>query len=469
MALKREQTEMKNNIKKGIVRILAIATVLIAAGCFTACSQWATPYNTLNEDGYTVSVRFDANGGSFAGSPEEVYVVDVFNINNMKEDADGNRVTPLIKPDDPIREDKAFGISKNGYYFAGWYSTRTLRVDENGDALDEFGALTSESGKEQGYTYSGRWNFESDLLKVDPSKQYSSKESVMTLYAAWIPYTNYEIYLPDENGEFKLAETVSAIELRLPEWNEKTGKLTLGKFPELEGKTLDKIYFDEACTLPVTEAVKGSVDYESGTTLTQSVKLYTTWLDGNWYKITKADQIYRINDLEGNYMIASDLDFSKTMWPASFATGAFKGSICSADGSVYKISNVSVVQNTGISVFTGGIFGKLDSSAKISNITFENVSYTLSDGSKNPGATFGLLAGSVSSEALLDNVSVSGKLVIKDTCYTQSGYVIGLLFGSGYNGQIDISSIECEYDEESAKINVEVNKQTGEVTLTFAK
>lgn len=467
--LKKEQNKMNKKIKSTVIKICAAALVLLAAGCFTACSKWDTPYKTLDKSGYTVSVRFDANGGSFAGSPEEVYVIDVFNINNMKEDADGNRTTPLISPDDPVREDKAFGISKNGYYFAGWYSSRTPRVDDQGNALDEYGVQTVISGKNQGYTYAGRWDFDKDLLKVDPSEiPESSEKNVLTLYAAWIPYTVYEIYTPDENGNYSLSETVSAIELKLPEWNEKTGKLTLGKFPEIKGKTLDKIYYDKECTQEVTGAVKGEVDYESGTSLTQSVKLYTTWRDGDWYRITQADQLYKINDLEGHYIIAADLDFSRKMWPSAFTTGAFKGSITSVDGNIYKISNVSVVQNNGISTMTGGLFGKLDASASITNVTFENISYTISSGSNKTDATFGLLAGTVASETNLENVSVSGKLVIEDSCYAPNNYIIGLLFGRGYNGQIDISSIECEYDENSTKITVEVDKQTGEVTLTFA-
>jgi hypothetical protein len=66
---------------------------------------------------------------------------------------------------------------------------------------------------------------------------------------------------------------------------------------------------------------------------------------------------------------------------------------------------------------------------------------------------------------IVDN---NGKLVIKDSCYAPNNYIVGLLFGSGYNGQIDISSIECEWDENSTKLSVEVDKQTGEVNLTFA-
>ena len=466
--LKKEQTTMKNKMIIRIKWVFALALILAAAGCFTACAQWKTPYKTLDKDGYTVSVRFDANGGSFANSPEDVYVIDVFNINSMKQDADGNRVTPLIAPDNPSREDKAFGISKNGYFFAGWYSSREARVDENGNALDEFGIPTSQSGREQGYIYSGLWDFENDLLKVDPSKEYSSEESVMTLYAAWIPYVNYEIYAPGADGQFEKLESVSAIELVLPQWNEKTGKLDMKRFPEIDGKTLDKVYLDEQMTEMAPATVKGDVDYENGTTLTQTVKLYTTWLDGDWYRISNANQLYKIADLDGHYLISADLDFENEVWPSAFSGGAFKGGFYSADGNKYKISNVSVVQGN-ISTQNGGLFATLESGATFENIEFENVTYTLKTGSRKPDASFGLLAGKAASDVILDGVSVSGKIVVSDDCYANNNYVVGLLFGTGYNGQIDISSIDCEVDGDETKITVDVDRESGSVTLTFAE
>ncbi len=459
---------MKNKMIIRIKWVFALALILAATGCFTACAQWKTPYKTLDRDGYTVSVRFDANGGSFANSPEDVYVIDVFNINSMKQDSDGNRVTPLIAPDNPSREDKAFGISKNGYYFAGWYSSREARVDENGNALDEFGVLTSKSGRQQGYIYSGRWDFDNDLLRVDPDKEYSSEESVMTLYAAWIPYVNYEIYAENAYGEFEMLETISAIELALPQWNTKTGKLDMKRFPKLDGKTLDKIYLDSQLTQLATDTLIGECDYENGTTLTESIKLYTTWLDGDWYKISRADQINKIADLDGHYLISANLDFTNEVWPSAFSNGGFKGGFYSSDGNTYKISNVTVVQGNNSSQ-NGGLFGTLEGGASIKNINFENITYTLKAGSRRAGASFGLLAGRVSSDAAFEGVTISGKILISDKCYPQSEYIVGLLFGTGYSGQLDISSINCELDGDTSKITIDVDRESGSVTLTFAE
>ena len=92
----------------------ALCLLLVLSGC----SQWELPYEGLNSEGYTVSVRFDPCGGAFANT-ENVQVVDVFRLADAKKDASGNYQLKLITPDDSRRGDRAFSISKNGCFFAG--------------------------------------------------------------------------------------------------------------------------------------------------------------------------------------------------------------------------------------------------------------------------------------------------------------------------------------------------------------
>ena len=124
-------------------KIIALTAVLLtAAVTATGCALWETPYNGLDETGYTVSVRYDANGGSFAGSPNEVFIVDVYNPADHTTDASGKASIKLFAPDDPVRKDSAFPVSNTGHFLAGWYTERTPRVDESGNPLDEYGQLT---------------------------------------------------------------------------------------------------------------------------------------------------------------------------------------------------------------------------------------------------------------------------------------------------------------------------------------
>ncbi|MBQ9115524.1 MAG: hypothetical protein IJY04_00720 [Clostridia bacterium] len=163
-------------MKKKFKIILAAIIVIAAATCLCACSQWNTPYDTLDGEGYKVSVRFDVNGGMFAGT-NDVYIVDVFNVANAKVNTEGKVELPLLSPEDQRRGMNAFTASKNGCFLAGWYTERTPRVNEKGEPLDEYGQLVSESGREQGYEYSGKWDFSTDKLELDPNGKYTSEET----------------------------------------------------------------------------------------------------------------------------------------------------------------------------------------------------------------------------------------------------------------------------------------------------
>lgn len=443
-------------------KLLLLASLLLLSGiALTACTDnWGAPYPSLDEQGYTVSVKFDANGGVFAGT-NDVTVVDVFSPANAETGADGKKQFHLLSPDDPLRKEGAFTISRTGYFLAGWYTERALRTDEGGTPLDECGVPTSVSGKEQGYTYKGLWNFDTDTLDLTIDGTESSETPALTLYAAWIPYLHYEFYT--DTGAY--VDAVDLINLDAPAWNETSGKMDLKRFPARSGMTLDGAFLDAACTVPMTETIVGAsyVDYETGTTSTPSVKIYTKWLTGDWFRIHTAKQFFQNSRPDGNYVLCADLDFSDTVWAPALANGRFTGSI---HGNGHKMSNISVVQGD-VSKTSGGLFGTLDASAVLENVTFENVSYTVGAGSRMQGASFGLLAGTVADGATLSDFRISGVLCISEACYPQSDYRIGLLCGIGNLPDIDLSGITCRPAEENTdKITIEVD-ENGSVTVEF--
>ena len=52
---------MRKKIKVTLVALMSMAIGAIAAGC----AGEATPYEVNDKDNYSVSVKFDANGGTF--------------------------------------------------------------------------------------------------------------------------------------------------------------------------------------------------------------------------------------------------------------------------------------------------------------------------------------------------------------------------------------------------------------------
>ena len=451
-----------------IVIILAVAALVFGVLAIVGgLSLWDTPYTGMDEEGYTVSVRFDANGGSFAGSPNEVYIVDVFNPADYKTDAEGKAQIALIAPDDPIRKDSAFPVSNTGHFLAGWYTERTLRVDASGQPLDEYGQPTAVSGRPQGYTYSGKWDFKNDRLAVDPNGTKGSAENEITLYAAWVPYFNFEFYAAQADGSFSLIETKQLVTIDLPVWNERTGKLDMKDFPTLEGMTFESAFLDEAMTVPAEGKVSGAVDYTTGTVESDgTIRLYTTWMEGTWFRISTPKQFYDNARLGGSYLIEADLDFSNFLWPAVMSTGEFTGSIV---GNGHTISNVTVLQGDN-SKINGGLFGVLGASSSITDLRLENITFRVVAGSRMQGTNYGLLAGTAQEGATLENVTVTGTIEIGKDCYRPNDYSIGLLCGSGKVEGIDMSGITVTVeDPDNNTARVEVNPETGEVTLTFAE
>lgn len=453
---------MKNRIKKPIL-LLLLLTVSIG---FAACSDnWEAPYASLDQQGSTISVRFDANGGLFAGT-NDVCIVDAYNPAEGIANSDGTVSFPLLSPDNALRREGCFSVSKNGYFLAGWYTEKEARVDKNGDALDDYGVLCSESGRPQGWTYSNLWNFNTDLLTIDPESANTSGTPVLTLYAAWIPYIQYEFYAVNpDSGENIYLDTVQAIDLEVPQWSMKTGKLDLNEFPARDGFTFDAAYLDNDMTTPLTDTIHGSdqyVNYETGTLNVESVPVYTTWLEGTWFKIYTAEQFFNNSRLDGNYLICNDIDFSNFVWSPTLVKGKFTGKIF---GNGYTFANINVIQGDNAQVY-GGLFGTLESGAVISELKLENISVTIEAGSRLQGATYGLLAGSISSDAILYDVTVNGTLYISEKCYPQSDYTIGLLCGSG-NADGVTWYIDCLLAEEtSEKISITI-EDDGSVTVTF--
>lgn len=431
-------------------RIKAILTVcLLIAGLFliAGCGDTENPYLVNNSENYTVSVKYDANGGTFTTNTS--VIVDSYNISQMETDGSGDVSIALLSPDDSRRGTDAFTAVKSGYFLAGWYTGRT----ENTDGT---------------YSYSGLWDFASGLLTLDADGSYSAEEPVVTLYAAWIPMFDIQFYSLD-GGEYLGSYTfnpTTAGEIRLPAWDEESGSVEMYDFPSLSGYTFHAAYYDAEGTQSVsTETVvhSGEVDYETGTAVDPSMKIYIDWREGEWYRIYNAEQFLDNASVSGCYEICADLDFTGEIWPSSLMYGNFSGTI---QGNGHTIRNVSIEQ-TNNSKVNAGLFGYLSEDAVLSDVTFENVTFTIKSGTRVAGTSYGLLAGSISGDAGIEGVSVkSSQMLIDSGCYFGvDDYVIGLLCGMGDASVVQDWEISCEAagsDPDTLSIDVDGNTVTVE-------
>ena len=433
--------------------LLAACLLLVTMLFLNGCAPKKTPYEINDQENYRVSVKYDANGGLFTNNT--TVIMDSYNISDMGTNSQGQVEIALLPPDDTGRGTDAFAPRNNGYFLAGWYSQRNETTDEAGNVT---------------YSYEGKWDFEKDLLSLDPHGDYSAAEPELTLYAAWIPLFEIQLYALD-TGEQISTMTFDPTEndqVLVPVWDETTGTVNMNGFPERDGFTFNGAFYDGQGTQAVTtDAIihPGVVNVATGTASDISMKLYVDYMEGEWYHIYSAEQFADNASLKGNYILHADLDFTDEIWPTSLMYGNFTGTI---EGNGHTFRNISLKQ-TNNSKLCSGLFGQLTETAVISDLTLENVTFTIAGGTRMAGATYGLLAGTVSQGATLENVVVSsGKLLIDSGCYFGTDdYVIGLVCGMGTTN-VDATNIVCEpTGDNPEKVTITV-AETGVVEVEIA-
>lgn len=425
---------MKHNRRAILLSLLLIAIVVFAAGCGAS----ETPYQINDKENFTVSVKFDANGGDFTTNTS--VIVDSYNPSQLTPNGEGKVEIALIPPDSDARGKNSFkDITMNDHFLAGWYKTCTVQTDSNGQKT---------------YTYADKWDFETDRLEVDPKGTYTSAEPQLTLYAAWVPLFTVEYY------DLATGELITTTQynptlkdgIKVPVMNTETGVYDLNDIPARDGFTYNGLYLDAEDEQPVdTELVThcGTVDEATATAQNPTMKLYVDWKEGYWFEIYTPEQLANNAILDGHYTIMADLDFKDSYWPALFTQNEFTGEII---GNGHTISNVRVEQ-TDTKVESTGLFGKLTAEAKISELIFENIEVTLAKGSINQRARFGLLAGEIANEAQLAKVQLKNSVLkISSSYFLGSGvHQIGFVCGDGPADCVQTENLVCETTEDASE------------------
>lgn len=441
---------MKLRIKSILLAVLCLVAVIFITGC----KADESPYEINNEENYTVSVKYDANGGIF--TTNTAVIVDSYNITDMNKNSDGMVEISLLSPDDSNRGNDAFVAINNGYFLAGWYEQRVENKDSEGNIS---------------YTYADKWDFTTSTLKVDPNKEYKSEEPVVTLYAAWVPMFKYEFYTAGTDelvGSYSFNPNVEK-ELSVPAWDEETGAIEMYKFANKSGFTFDKAYYDADATQPIegeTLVHPGYVDVETGLAVDPVLKVYVEWLEGEWYRISTAEQLADNASVKGCYDIVADLDFDGESWPTAFMTGNFVGEI---RGNGHTIKNVDFVYNNNSKV-NAGLFGNLTEESKISDVIFENVNFTIKASMLKVDTGLGLFAGNISSNAQISNVKIlNSKMNIDSGCHFGiNNYFIGLVCGVGNPDVIEEAEITCSVVGDNPELLI-ITTEGNEVLVSEAE
>lgn len=464
-------------MRKKIIWLLSFASALLCCLGLAACDS-KTRLEELKEQGYTISVTYDANGGNYS---DDFSLMDIFNPDKFQQ-TEGEIHIPLKEPTDPTRptkNNKPITLERDGYFFAGWYEKRTVKmqngtpVDDNGRALKllddgtyvyaELAQGEKETPVIPAYEYDDRWDF-SQTWDIKPSEINGALSK--TLYAGWVKYYefNYYYYQEDdaatrenESGwtllytqtfDYKTtnaegSQTADKDTIWLPKWEDGVmdhahsyANESVYNFPKLTGKTFSKAYLDKERTQEITGGVfehRGSLDYEHALAINPVENIYVDFTEGEQYKIQTAKQLQNNFNINGWYEITADLDFAEYKWPVNFSKGTFMGKMYSTEGESFAIKNVSVTYTSAGAATCGGLFGELGETAEIKNLTFENVTFDMAVAQLASESNFGLFAGYIQDGATISGVSVGGTFKIGQVSTRFTDYSFHLLA----NGKTD--------------------------------
>ncbi len=321
--------------------IITILTVMIAALTFTmsGCSGGNDALEGKN------IVTFEINGG-------------ILNYGIASTDS---KINYAYHPGTYIKDPAEFPnykISRNGYDFTGWYTSKDCKPSE-------------------------KWDF---------SKPFN--QQTLTLYAGWEKSINYTYSVNYIAG----GETVTLGSYKVSEGErfEDFRKYANGR----DNYTSVGYYSDPECTVPWISSTAhpgGDSDLD--------VPVYVKYIEGNWKLVDSYDKLKSALK-SGNVYLMSDIDCEGN---ELYVSGDFNAIF---EGNGYKVSNFTVSKKGTTYSPSCAIFNNLAEGADIRNVSFEGVTFEFFDILNSPSVKTKVasLAVSIEEGARITDVSISGSI-----------------------------------------------------------
>lgn len=329
---------MKRKWKRTFLAVLGIlSSLFIFAGC-----KLGTTLDDLKEEySLKAQVTYYANGGEFENkrTVKNVYYAEGQPVANI-----GGTEIPNIS------------LTYTGYEFDCWYHAET---DGNGDIVytDETNTLPKMSD-----------------TKADFSKTLSAGEH-WTLVANWLANAKIRVKLVSEDIQDNEKITIAGVEYaqgdeivsydfygeerKRPSPSDISNKLSVKD----KAYTFVQFYTSETCDTAVDWPIaRGEED----------IVIYAKYIKGNWTIVDDASDIVNIFSLgvaeNRKYYQINDIDCAKST--ASVMTSDFAGEW---HGNGYKVKNLKINKEKIATSTTVALFGNITATAKIIDVTFENI------------------------------------------------------------------------------------------------
>ncbi|MBQ4269334.1 MAG: hypothetical protein IJB97_06785, partial [Clostridia bacterium] len=348
-------------MKKSLKRVLIASTIMLTAltaGVFTACSRGADPERDKKEDGYSCTVTYDANGGSFGSNSTRTYAL-------VKE----NSLTPAPGYVDGKTQASVKLPTRRNYQLVG-----EAKSDNDNETNDEailskswFLAKTDENGN---VVYEGEGENRAPVLLSETAWDFTKDRVTddITLVAMWNEVFRFSICYLETAEDGKIVEkeyrtfTVDPGDTIVDRLYKKKDGVLVRRADyisaTISNKTCLDFYLDSTFTTylendyvhPGRRQVEETViDPETGEEVTQTVStntvtVYAKYLSGR-YQFISNDNIRIITGADKWYFV-EDVDMTgKTFESVSKFTGEIWGN-------GFKMKNLTVISNA---VKPGGI------------------------------------------------------------------------------------------------------------------
>ena len=414
---------MKSVMKRVLVASTILATAL-TAGIFTACKGAKQQDEKKKDEGYSCTVTYDANGGTFGSNSSRTYTlvkensltpapgyVDAKTQASVKIPTRRNFKLIGEKDDDGDENKNEEAIATQSWFLA--------ETDEDGNVVYE-GEGENRAPK---LAKAEAWDFTKDKVTED-----------ITLVAMWSEVFRYSVIIAEEKDgvveekEFRIYEVEPGTTIVDKLYKKKNGEIVRRADyinVKYTGVTLLDFYLDAdyETALSTDYVHPGRIDIpaeenDGEATYTNTVKIYAKYLKGS-YNFISQDNIRNLTE-SANWYFVEDVDMTgKEMTSLS----KFSGDII---GNGFTMKNLTVTsfakKDTMHSIF--GAFG-----GKITDLTFENVTMKVTTEYQTniPGEqmiTF--FAKEFTSDGALKNVTFKDcKILVADAGYyeenTQNG------------------------------------------------
>lgn len=432
-------------MKKTLKRVLIASTVMVTAltaGLLTACAAGSDPEANKKKEGYSCTVTYDANGGTFGSNSARTYaLVKENSLTPAPGYVDGKTQAsvkvPTRRDHQLVGEAKSDGdeeTNDEAILTKSWFLAKT---DEEGNVVYE------GEGEERAPVLLSEdpWNFTTDRVTGD-----------ITLVAVWKEVFRFSICYVEKAEDGTMVEkeyrsfTVEPGDKIVPKlYKKKDGELVrradyisatisnntcLDFYLDAEFKTyLENDYVHPGHrNIEVTEKNEQGEDVTT-TVATNTVTVYAKYLPGR-YQFISNDNIRSLTGADKWYFV-EDVDMTGKEFES---VSKFTGDIW---GNGFTMKNLTVTSKVtkpgaGQSYKAHSIFGEMDGTVK--DLTFENVTMKVATayGTEIPGEQrINFIAYKFGKNGLLSNVTLQDCKIVADVLDDSANRLFTYLTGEG--------------------------------------